>query len=488
MKDAVPLVTSGSKCRTPSSSPTCTRRVYAGDIRTTGRLGFDPVVVEDNILRILTSGCLDPECPGGADSNSILNALEVVPSGFDVCDEPVCACVQLVLVCAVDGDGNVEGSWTGPLCVDVLGYQVFKDGALLMELGPEAASSATCWDSRASVYEVVPVFPKDEAGCDAMICTVTRFDLPFATPLRLNMGGPSTLDSIGRVWLGDGLGADPLRDSAPTDAGGSNLLNPWCPATVASVPDSFHSLGLGSAGSGRSVDLQLDSLGSPRRWSDLRARDPGSKTARIGSIRTTRSVCCPNRHYQIELQGEVVVADANTNEYSTSGQVGRTGRFSFDDVVVEDGLVRLTLLGCPDCPQEGPVDPNAILSAVEVLSSDSAPNTRCPNDLICSVEKDGSVRGVWTAPENVAVDSYELFRDDEPIAVLKGTATEFIDNAVLAKFQQYSVVPVTADGVCHPDLAMHCDVICLDCAFEDPVRINHGGTDRRRFPGSPLDR
>src|SRR5262245_1506591 len=64
-------------------------------------------------------------------------------------------------------------------------------------------------------------------------------------PLRINMGGVKTEDSLGRIWLGDGPGpGDPLN-IRPDDAGGANWIESWnfMQGLAGTIPESLENLG-----------------------------------------------------------------------------------------------------------------------------------------------------------------------------------------------------------------------------------------------------
>jgi hypothetical protein len=291
---------------------------YAEGAQQTGRVGVEDVVVDggegsdSGILKIELVGCPDPDCPGGVDINPILNAIEIVPSGFTLCDDPGVGECASGLICAVDQDsGVVTGSWTAPLCVASLsGYELFRDGESIGELGAGAMEFTDEPSSRVNEYELVSLFDGggagDDSSCAVLSCTAVMRSLPFALPVRLNMGGDTTIDSQGDLWLGDrpcGLpeNADPL-ELRPNDNGGGRAICNWCPP----LPDSIDNMGFdGNHPGDRHIFSTI-------RWDE--AAEPTIYTLEIplpegGEYDVSlffNECCCDFRHFRIELQGEIV--------------------------------------------------------------------------------------------------------------------------------------------------------------------------------------
>ncbi|MBN1442685.1 MAG: hypothetical protein JXA90_08250, partial [Planctomycetes bacterium] len=382
----------------------------------------------------------------------------------------------------------VSGSWIAPLCVDVTGYEVYRDGELLETLGPEARSFTDTLSRRVGVYEVIPLLGGGEPACAALRCTAVREDLDFEVPLRLNMGGDQVVDSLGRTWIGDPGAVVDVLGIRPDDRGGANAIESWCDRLVVSHYDSLQSLGLDPF---HPADLHIfgsirwdtgddDGDGLAGELADLDGSDvdfvlelpvpDGEYTVNLYMLECGYL----GRHFQIEIQDDLLVEDVNLADYSRSGESGETGRFSFEDILVSDGILRIALRPCPDCP--GVSNYDTLVSAIEVLPL-SAEIARCPRDLSCSVGLDGVVRGLWMAPEGVSVSSYELWRNGERIGALSGDATEFLDEPEEEGLRAnvYEVVPVLAGADPCPDLRMHCQVVDLLRSFEAPVRINMGG-------------
>ena len=463
------------------------RAAYAEAFHEVGLLSFAGIEVEDQLLTMRLFGCPDPECPGGVDINAILSAFEVLPSEFDPCKNPDFRQCPANLTCSVEG-GTVTASWRPPQCFDVEGYEVFKDGVKLRVLPGDATSFTDDVGTRLATYEVVPLVAEGDEPCRPMSCLAVDETQPFDIPVRINMGGQGVVDSQGRRWLPDaGAQADLLR-IRPDPIGGVNAIQNWCDRWPLSNFDSLQSMGFDPFHPG---DIHiLDTI----RW-DV-GDDDGDLF--IGEVDDTdggdvdflielpvpngeylvnlyfTECCCPDRHFQVEIQDELVLEDVHNGIYSASQEFGRTGRFSFEDVVVEDGTLRIALRPCLGCP--GVTDYNAIINAVEVLPN-SAPEPRCPRDLACFLGVDGVVQGSWMGPEGMAVTGYELLRNGESIDVLGADETTFVDEPACTRITIYELVPQIQGGSPCPDLRLMCHVVDPFCDFVAPVRVNMGGAE-----------
>ena len=71
--------------------------------------------------------------------------------------------------------------------------------------------------------------------------------------------------------------------------------------------------------------------------------------------------CCPNRHFSISLENDLAYEDVHQGDFSTGTNIGR---YSFEEVAVDDGSLTITLTGIAGG------DVNAVLSALEVLHRD----------------------------------------------------------------------------------------------------------------------
>ncbi len=448
----------------------------------------DVIVGEDGILDILLEGCLDPECPGGTDGNPILSALAVVPTGYDVCSKPGFRACPGGLSCSVGDDGNVTGSWSPPVCISAVGYEVYQDDVLVATLPGTATEFVVEQAKRYSEYRVKAILPEGEAPCAEITCAVTRPELAFDVPLRINMGGRTTMDSLGRRWLGDGPGSGDPLSIRPEDRSATNWIESWCPQLALTSEDALQSLGLDPANPADGYifgtirwDLADDDGDTKVGDQDL---DGGDFDFRL-EIPVPNGAydvhlyfgecCCPQRHFKIEIQGEIADPDVNNAAYSASGAVGRTGFYRFEGIAVSDGVLRRGLLPCPECvPPGAPFDGNAIVNAIEVLPTGSVA-ARCPNDLRCSMDAGGVVTCVWTAGENVTVAGYEIFRDGTKIAEAGPEATAFSDRPLCRRATLYRVAPKFAGASPCPGLNLLSAVVQPTCRFVPPVRINMGG-------------
>ena len=467
---------------------------YANGPHEVGRYEFKNIPVDDRLLRISLLPCPECECPECVpptviDINAILTAFEVVESGGDPCAEEGFRLCTSEFAIEIDDGGEVVGAWDPPLCVDPVGYQILKNGELLHELDANTLTFSDTLTERVGVYELVTLLPEGDDPCPVGIASVLRDEIPFEVPLRINMGGPAATDSLGRLWLGDpgrGVVALGIR---PDDIGGINVLSAaqWCGANAVSQRDSMASLGLDPSDA---ADLSIfhsirydtgddDGDGLAGATDDPDGGDidfhmeipvPNGEYS-LGMYFTE---CCCARHINIYVQGELVLADAHPQLWSPSGRFARVGYQVFDEVVVEDGLLRIHLEPCQFCPGGG--DLNPLISALEVLPIDES-SSRCPHDLTCSISFDGIVTGSWAAPQFLDIESYDLVRDGEVIDSLPGDATEFTDEPDCRRVSIYEIVPVSADPEFSCEgLNLTCSVVVdITCPFIGDTRINMGG-------------
>jgi hypothetical protein len=451
----------------------------------------DVIVGADNLLDIRLLGCVAPECPGGGDGNAILSALAILKTSDDECDLfPAFRKCPQGLTCTLEaGTGAVLGTFEGPTCIAVESYEVWKNGALLTTLPPNETSFTDTLSTRAGFYEVRPILPEGQAPCPTLTCTVARDDVPFATPLRINMGGNSLYDSLGRVWIGDGTGAGDFLSIRPDDAGGTNTIVAWCAGTSQAMADSLQALGLdpfnandqaifntirydnGDDDGDGLVGQRLDTNGGD---TDYVLQIPVADATYQVNLYYTEC-CCPNRHFYVEINGRPVDEDVSAADYSLSGRLGRTGRLSYNGIRAGGGRINIALRPCPDPDCPGGTDGNAILDAIEVLPNNTE-LLACPNDLVLVLNGDGTVTGTWIAPLGITVSGYTLFLNGAKVADIAGSASSFTYDPGCVRLQEYELVPSGAevDGLC-PDLRMANSLVNPDCAFELPLRINLGG-------------
>ena len=263
---------------------------------------------------------------------------------------------------------SVAVSWDPPACVEARGYNVYRNEELLLELPADTTSFEDMPESRATVYHIETVLPAGEETCEPLVCTVTDTRLPFDVPLRINAGGRTVTDEEGRTWLGDpglnndvlGLRADPL--------GGAQVVENWCAAD----PFGLEELGFDPG------DPATNEIFQSIRW-DVGADGinwvmefpvpDGNYTVNLYFI----ECCCADRHFKVEMQGELVIDDIHQDLIT-----GVSGN-SIEGVEVFDGLLQIALLPCgdPECP--GGVNGDALLSAIEILPEDLV----LPPDEIC---------------------------------------------------------------------------------------------------------
>ena len=258
-------------------------------------------------------------------------------------------------------------------------FEIYREGELIDMVGGEATSyddDAGC--VRTVRYEVAPISDDDDFLCPGMrlVCDLVNLDCDFASPLRINMGGPTAVDSQGRRWLGDpGAGAD-LWEIRPDDNGGANVIGDFIGGNL--KPQSFIDLGLDPDHPG---DIAIfNSI----RW------DPGADASvyqlevPMGQGEYTVNLyfnegCCPQRHAKISIEGELVAGDVSAWDFDPNADraalppipalPGYLGKLTVEGVAAFDGVVSIELVGCPDCfePVAATVDVNPILNALEIV-------------------------------------------------------------------------------------------------------------------------
>ncbi len=447
---------------------------------TLGRMSFTEIFVDDEVLRVELLPCA--ECPGATDINAILSAIEVVSSD---CSDPDFRVCPENLACSVDGD-TVTGTWTGPQCLDLDGYDVFKNGEKLFTLPATATSfEDDLTDTRTGIYEVQPITPEGVDPCPTMTCSAVNPTQPFSIPTRINMGGPTAVDSQGNTWIGDGSGPADILDIRIDDLGGTNTITQFC---APSGPDALASLGFDAA---NSSDV---SIFHSIRW-DLGDDDGdflvGEDADEDGGDTDYRlSIPVPNGTYTVNLyftecvnsmrsfllllQGELVEEEVNQPLYAPGG-LGQVGRLSYTDISVTGGVLDIELLPCPlDCLDA--LDFNAILSALEILPNDTVVQS-CPRDLVCNEDAPGVFSFSWSEGEGINLTGYDVYRNGELIDTIPGDSTTFEDEPEECKRSMtYEIVPKSDDDlICGSDYRMTCSVTSADCPFDIPIRINMGG-------------
>jgi len=464
---------------------------YAAGTQQVGRLGF-LVEVADDVLDINFAGCLDPACPGGGDANAILSALEVVAPDYTVCGEPGVGECPSGFACAADpGAGTVTLSWVLPPCgLSLTGFEVRRNGETLATLGTDQSSYVDSPSGRLNVYELVSLSDGGGAGggCPVLTCSAAIESIPFDVPVRINLGGPPTVDELGRSWLGDqGAGADSLA-IRPLDNGGFNTIEAWCSQAPTPVELGYDN-GAGVTATLPANSLQFRSI----RWDIGADADVYALEIRVPNGEYQLSLffcesCCPNRHFTVSVQGVVVSMDTHAASYATGPQ--QTGRIGVPGVVVDggegsdNGILRVELVGCLDPLCAGGTDGNPILNALEIVPSgftacDDPGAGQCAGGLACVADPEsGAVSGTWVAPLcGGTITGYEVLRNGELLAELPASATSFEDDPA-ARFNVYEVVPLSdgggaGDGADCPTLV--CEAVSLAHPFALPLRINLGG-------------
>ena len=335
--------------------------------------------VEDESLSIGMLPCRD--CPGVTDSNPILQGLAVLPMDPDAnpCDNPVFngRCARGI-VCEEAG-GEAAISWSASECFDALGYEIYRNDELILELGGDETRFEDIMETRINHYRIETLVPGGVAPCPPLTCTLGA-SIPFDIPLRINMAGPEIEDNNGNIWLGDELGPGDALNIRPNDANGTNTLPNWCAANPASIAAfGFDPLGpMASALS--SIRWDVDSLAGPF---DIELAVPdGEYWLNLFFF----ECCCDNRHFQVFVEGELLAEDVHRAAYADA--LGDVGRYSFEGIAVNDGSLSISLVGIAGG------DINAILSAIEVLPGDFDPCDdennpdfgRCAGNVQCLVD------------------------------------------------------------------------------------------------------
>ena len=266
------------------------------------------------------------------------------------------------------GPSSIAVSWDPPACVEALGYNVYRNDELLLELPADETSFEDLPESRATVYAIETVLGAGQQPCEPLICTLTDISLPFDVPLRINAGGRTVTDDEGRTWLGDpGLNADELGIRADS-LGGAQVVSNWCAADWLGMED----LGFDTEDPAIAEVLQSirwDVGGDGIDWVMEFPVPDGTYTVNLYFI----ECCCANRHFKAEIQGDLVIDDIH-QDFIT----GVSGN-SIEGVEVVDGILQIALLPClePECP--GGVNGDALVSAIEILPE----NVVLPPDEIC---------------------------------------------------------------------------------------------------------
>ncbi len=432
----------------------------------------DVMVGEDGILNLTLLGCLDPECPGGGDGNPTLTALAVVPSDFDPCSDPGFRACPGGLGSSVDGDGNVSLSWNAPVCIAPTGYEVSRDGEVIANIAGDSLSFDDSTASRLTNYSIQAQFD-DDTVCPPMEITVLREEVAFDVPVRINMGGVRTTDSLGREWLGDGPGGgDPLA-IRPNDLGGANTIEFWCALNTALEPDALQALGLDPYNSSDVYVFNTIRWDNGGDAEDYALELPIADGDYIVNLYFNECGGGTNRHFKIEMEGASVDNDVNSGRYSAVAASGRTGILSYD-ATVADGALSISLLPCGECL--GATDTNPILNAVEVVPAGTVTPV-CARQLRATANEAGDMVDLaWMAPIDAGQTGYDVLRNGASIGMAAADATTFTDDSPPCnRTVLYELVPLfEGDSPC-PGIELRAVVTLPDCPFAAPIRVNMGG-------------
>ena len=162
-----------------------------------------------------------------------------------------------------DWESVAQVSWNPPTCFDPLGYEVYRNDELILELPADAAAFEHTPDRRSTQYRIETIVPNGVDECPAMPCSASNTSIPFDVPLRINFAGPEVVDDEGNVWLGDENSPADLLGIRPNDVNGANHIANWCAPDILSLEElGFDPFGpMASALS--SIRWDSDSLNSP---------------------------------------------------------------------------------------------------------------------------------------------------------------------------------------------------------------------------------
>ena len=310
--------------------------------------------------------------PGAGDPNPILQGLEILPMDPDAdpCDNPAFRGRCTSRLQCEEAGGEAAISWAAPGCFEPLGYEVYRNDELILELAADETSFEDVLESRNTRYRIETLAPAGVRVCPTLTCSIAGDSMPFTVPLRINFAGPEVTDSNGDVWLGDLDGpGDPLG-IRPIDANGANHIADWCAASFASIEE----LGFDAFGPMASVLSSIrwdsDSFSSPFEL-ELPVPD-GEYTVNLFFI----ECCCANRHFSISLEDEMVYDDVHQGDFSPGPNVaGGIGFYSFEGIEVFDGSLSISFVGIPGG------DVNALVTALELIPEDLVPEEICDNGI-----------------------------------------------------------------------------------------------------------
>ena len=492
--DAVEVI-SGPRCDHLGLDFNCLYRGDTGDAIATWN-----TLAGADAFRLLKNGApLGGDLPGSANSFTDPNPGSGGPyatyqlqalDGGDVFSSCTCSILTIVcpsaLACSADASGTVSLAWTGGSGSSITSYEIRRNGTLLTSLpGTATTYEDAPADERNFTYTVTPV-TNPTSLCSVLSCDVVVETNLFDVPLRINMGGRETVDSRGRLWLGDGPGAGDPLGIRPDDSSGTNWIESWC----APVGPTLRDLGFDP------TDANDRYILSTIRWDNGPLLNPGDASVFYMELPIPNGneyfvnlyfneCCCPNRHFRIELQGEIVDPDVSQADYATPAGNGKVGRLSFGDVLVDTEVLRIGLLPCDpaDCPGVG--DDNAIINAIEVVKNPCSEVgfRQCPQNLGCTFSPLGRrTTGFWDRALCFTPSGYEVYRNGDLVNSLPGDAAGFTDVLpVGTRIGYYEVKTLVAVGEAACPV-MTCSVQNTAVPFSIPLRLNMGGrflTDSR---------
>ena len=301
----------------------------------------------------------------GGDETSVVIAPDQIPAGAVVCVTNAsgfaqCCAAPLGISCSKNDDGSLLLSWQNP---------ADKDPGEEITILANNEEIKTIAGDQTSVTLAVGEFPDegivrfcvDNGALIPPCCTIA-----VSNVLRINMGGEETIDSQGRLWLGDrpcGLAANTdTLGIRPNLAGGTNAICDWC------APEPF---------SMEELDLDPFDPGDLHIFSTIRWDVGGDADDFYVELPVENGVydinfnfsecCCTGRHFKIEVEGAIEYADVSYLEYDVDPALGKVGMLEVLKAQVSDGSLTIGFLPCPECP--GVSDVNAIKISVTNDSS-----------------------------------------------------------------------------------------------------------------------
>ncbi len=291
----------------------------------------------------------------------------------------------------------------------------------------------------------------------------------FDIPLRINMGGPETVDSLGRVWLGDWEEGnnDPLK-IRPPGSGAPGTVRGWRSQVFQS--ESLSRLGF-------DPESEADrSIFNSIRWDNgtddahFVLEIPVPNGLYLVNLYLTENQRPPMaRRFQVEIEGVLVDDDVSIRDFSPDNPVlGWAGRLQFPEIAVEDGMLTIALLPCDEATCPGVEVPNPVLSALEIMPTLPLPLPSTPTGLTAVV--DGQrVELDW---DDNDLDELAIYTVDRAtsragpwsvISVGNVAESRFVDEMTMwGASYYYRVRALNATGFSHPTAPVSVTIRAVD--------------------------